>query len=145
MLIFEELYDHTNIFLLYSNLLILTQYVITTNHGVLQHAIEQLKKIPLKEQRGAQERTQLKSLLTKVEGELGSQEVSFLQSFLLPIQKWADKHLRDYHLHFAEVTTILALQPLYIYTLYAYHIFTNKLSQFMPVDYKTVNTLFNDW
>ena len=69
----------------------------------MQYAIEQLKKIPLKEQRGAQERIQLKNLLTKVEGE--SREVSFLQAFLLPIKKWADKHLGDYHLHFAEVTT----------------------------------------
>ena len=69
----------------------------------MQHAIEQLKKIPLKEQRGAQERMQLKNLLTKVEGE--SREVSFLQAFLLPIKKWADKHLGDYHLRFAEVIT----------------------------------------
>lgn len=78
------------------------QYVITSAQGILQEAIEQLKKIPLKEQRGAQERLHLKSLRSKIEGD---QDVSFLQSFLSPIQKWADKHLGDYHLHYAEVTT----------------------------------------
>ncbi|KAL5570574.1 hypothetical protein UlMin_027149 [Ulmus minor] len=78
------------------------QHVITGDQGILQHAIVQLKKIPLKEQRGAQERIHLKSLRTKAEGEMGSQDMSFLQSFLSPIQKWADKQLRDYHLNFAE-------------------------------------------
>ncbi|EXB73275.1 hypothetical protein L484_009353 [Morus notabilis] len=81
------------------------QYVITSDQGILQHAIEQLKRIPLKEQRGPQERLHLKSLRTKIEGEMGSQDVTFLNSFLAPIQKWADKHLGDYHLHFAEVIT----------------------------------------
>lgn len=70
---------------------------------MLQHAIDQLKKIPLKEQRGPQERLHLKSLHSKVEGEEGSRSLTFLQSFLLPIQKWADKQLGDYHVHFAEV------------------------------------------
>lgn len=81
------------------------QYVITSNQGILKQAIEQLKKIPLKEQRGAQERLHLKSLHSKIDGEQGLQDVSFLHSFLLPILKWADKHLGDYHLHYAEVTT----------------------------------------
>lgn len=70
---------------------------------MLQHAIEQLKKIPLKEQRGPQERIHLKSLHSKIEGEDGFRSLSFLQSFLLPIQKWADKQLGDYHQHFSEV------------------------------------------
>ncbi|KAK9081787.1 hypothetical protein Syun_031233 [Stephania yunnanensis] len=61
-----------------------------------------LKKIPLKEQRGPQERLQLKSLCSKVKDEDGFQDLSFLQSFLIPIQKWADKKLENYHLHFAE-------------------------------------------
>ncbi|OAY53359.1 protein unc-13 homolog [Manihot esculenta] len=74
------------------------QYVITQDHGLLQHIIEQLKKIPLKEQRGPQERLHLQSLRSKVEGE----DLSFLQSFLSPIQKWADKQLADYHKYFAE-------------------------------------------
>ena len=76
------------------------QYVITSEQGVLLHAIEQLKKIPLMEQRGQQERLNLKSLRSKVEGE---RDMSFLQSFLTPIQRWADKRLGDYHLHFTEV------------------------------------------
>lgn len=84
-------------------MILLGQYVITSDLGLLQLAIEQLKKIPLKEERGAQERLHLKSLCSKIEGHLGSPEVSFLQSFLSPIQKWVDKQLGDYHLHFSEV------------------------------------------
>lgn len=80
-----------------------SQHVITSEQGILQHAIEQLKKIPLKEQRGPQERSHLNSLHCRVEGDQGHKDLSFLQSFLWPIQKWADKQLGDYHLHFAEV------------------------------------------
>ncbi|XP_062093119.1 protein unc-13 homolog [Humulus lupulus] len=83
------------------------QYVITNDQGILKQAIEQLKKIPLKEQRGAQERLHLKSLYSKIEGEHGSREVSFLQSYLSPIQKWADKHLGDYHLHYGEDSAMM--------------------------------------
>lgn len=75
------------------------QYVITSERGLLRHAIQQLKKIPLKEQRGPQERIHLKTLQCRVENE----EISFLESFLSPIRSWADKQLGDYHLHFAEV------------------------------------------
>ncbi|KAK5832828.1 protein unc-13 homolog [Gossypium arboreum] len=83
------------------------QYVITSEQGILRHAIDQLKKIPLKEQRGPQERLHLKSLHVRVDGEEGSRDVSFLQSFLSPIQKWADKQLGDYHLNFAEGSMIM--------------------------------------
>jgi len=76
------------------------QYVITREHGVLLHALEQLNRIPLMEQRGQQERLHLKSLRSKVEGE---QDLSFFQSFLTPIQRWTDKQLGDYHVHFNEV------------------------------------------
>ena len=79
------------------------QFVITSEHGMLRHAIEQLKKIPLKEQRGPQERLHLKSLQSKIEGENGFRDINFLHSFLSPIKKWADKQLGDYHLHFAQV------------------------------------------
>jgi len=75
------------------------QYVITSERGLLRHAIQQLKKIPLKEQRGPQERLHLKTLQCRVDNE----EISFLESFLSPIRSWADKQLGDYHLHFAEV------------------------------------------
>ncbi|KAL5720155.1 Protein unc-13 [Ranunculus cassubicifolius] len=78
------------------------QFVVTGEQEILQHAIQQLKKIPLKEQRGQQERLHLKSLSSKVENEDGSLELTFLQSFLTPIQRWANKQLGDYHLHFAE-------------------------------------------
>lgn len=78
------------------------QYVITGEKGMLHHTIDQLKKIPLKEQRGPQERLHLKSLQSKLEGEAGSRNINFLQAFLEPIQKWADRQLADYHLHFVE-------------------------------------------
>ncbi|XP_077232896.1 plant/protein (DUF810) [Tasmannia lanceolata] len=78
------------------------QFVITGEQHLLQHAIEQLRKVPLKEQRGPQERLHLKGLICSIEGEEGSQDLTFMQSFLLPIQRWANKLLGDYHLHFAE-------------------------------------------
>uniref|UniRef100_A0A0A0KWZ4 MHD1 domain-containing protein n=1 Tax=Cucumis sativus TaxID=3659 RepID=A0A0A0KWZ4_CUCSA len=78
------------------------QFVITSEQGMLQHAIEQLKKIPLKEQRGPQERLHLKSLHSELEEEGSSRESSFLNSFIVPIQGWADRMLGDYHLHFSE-------------------------------------------
>lgn len=80
------------------------QYVITREHRILLHALEQLNKIPLMEQRGQQERLHLKSLRSKVEGE---RDMSFLQAFLTPIQRWADKQLGDYHLHFSEGSAIM--------------------------------------
>ncbi|XP_022945388.1 uncharacterized protein LOC111449639 isoform X1 [Cucurbita moschata] len=78
------------------------QYVITSEQGMLQHAIEQLKKIPLKEQRGPQERLHLKSLHSELEEEGSFRDFSFLKSFIVPIQSWADRLLGDYHLHFSE-------------------------------------------
>lgn len=83
------------------------QFVITNEQGILQHAIEQLKRIPLKEQRGPQERLHLKSMLSKVEKPEGVREFTFLQSFLSPIKKWVDKQLGDYHLHFSEASTLM--------------------------------------
>ncbi|CAH2073776.1 unnamed protein product [Thlaspi arvense] len=79
------------------------QHVITSERGLLRHAIQQLKKIPLKEQRGPQERIHLKTLQCRVENE----EISFLESFLSPIRSWADKQLGDYHLHFAEGSLVM--------------------------------------
>ncbi|KAJ8573055.1 hypothetical protein K7X08_009566 [Anisodus acutangulus] len=83
------------------------QFVITGEQMILQYVIEQLKKIPLKEQRGPQERMHLKSLHSRVEVEKGFQELTFLQSFLLPISKWADKQLGDYHLNYAEGSAMM--------------------------------------
>ncbi|KAK4410890.1 protein unc-13, partial [Sesamum angolense] len=82
-------------------------FVMTGEQDILQHAIDQLKRIPLKEQRGPQERLHLKSLSCRVQSEKGFQELTFLQSFLLPIQKWADARLTDYHLHFAEGSKLM--------------------------------------
>lgn len=82
---------------------LLLQFAITGEQGILRHVIEQLNKIPLKEQRGPQERLHLKSLQCRVEIDQKFLELSFLQSFLLPIQRWADKQLGDYHLYFPEV------------------------------------------
>ncbi|XP_076897229.1 protein unc-13 homolog [Bidens hawaiensis] len=83
------------------------QFVMTREHALLKLAIEQLNKVPLKEERGPQERMHLKSLYSKVENEEGPQELSFLQSFLIPIQKWADKQLADYHLNFSEALAMM--------------------------------------
>lgn len=83
------------------------QYVMTNEQGMLQHAIHQLKKIPLKEQRGPQERSHLRSLHSKVDVGDGFHEMSLLQSFLLPVQRWADKRLEDYHMHFAEGSVLM--------------------------------------
>ncbi|XP_055817043.1 protein unc-13 homolog [Solanum dulcamara] len=83
------------------------QFVITGEQRILQYVIEQLKKIPLKEQRGPQERMHLKSLHSRVEIDKGFQELTFLQSFLLPISKWADKQLGDYHLNYAEGSAMM--------------------------------------
>ncbi|KAL5994785.1 hypothetical protein ACLOJK_024840 [Asimina triloba] len=76
----------------------------TGEQRMLQYAVNQMKKIPLKEQRGPQERLHLKSLCCSVEG---SRDCTFMQSFLLPIQKWADKQLGDYHLHFVEGSAMM--------------------------------------
>uniref|UniRef100_A0A7N0ZYM5 Protein unc-13 homolog n=1 Tax=Kalanchoe fedtschenkoi TaxID=63787 RepID=A0A7N0ZYM5_KALFE len=78
------------------------QFVITGEQELLQHAIEQLRQIPLKEQRGPKERSLLKSLHCRYDGDHGLRDSSFLWSFLSPIHKWADKRLSDYHLHFAK-------------------------------------------
>lgn len=83
------------------------QFVITGEHNLIRYAIEHLRKIPLKEQRGPQENLHLKGLRCTVESEGRSQSLTFLQSFLMPIQKWADKKLRDYHLHFSEGSTMV--------------------------------------
>ncbi|KAI9125890.1 hypothetical protein K1719_003308 [Acacia pycnantha] len=53
------------------------QYAITNEQGILLHAIEQLKKIPLMEQRGQQERLQLKSLRSK---QLGDYHLNFSEA-----------------------------------------------------------------
>ncbi|XP_071715767.1 protein unc-13 homolog [Rutidosis leptorrhynchoides] len=83
------------------------QFVMTREHALLRHAIEQLNKVPMKEERGPQERMHLKSLYCKVENEDGSEELTFIQSYLMPIQKWADKQLADYHLHFSETLAMM--------------------------------------
>lgn len=76
---------------------------MTSEQGMLQHTIEQLNRIPLEEQRGPQEKSHLRSLYAKIDVGDGLRDVSFLQSFLVPIQRWANKRLGDYHLQFSEV------------------------------------------
>ncbi|KAG2313752.1 hypothetical protein Bca52824_025309 [Brassica carinata] len=89
------------------------QYVITSEQGLLRHAIQQLNKIPLREQRGPQERIHLKTLQCRVENE----EISFLESFLSPIRSWADKQ-----------TTICILPRFYLKTIAFRHIIFFSLS-----------------
>lgn len=84
------------------------QFVFTGEQGLLKVVIEHLRKIPLKEQRGPQERLHLKSLRSSVDADDSCQDFTFFQSFLSPVQKWVDKKLNDYHLHFLEGPNMLA-------------------------------------
>ncbi|KAJ1290442.1 hypothetical protein BS78_02G243600 [Paspalum vaginatum] len=84
------------------------QFVITGEQGLLKVVIDHLRKIPLKEQRGPQERLHLKSLHSSVDAEGSYQDFTFFQSFLSPIQKWVDKKLNDYHVHFSEGPGLMA-------------------------------------
>ncbi|CAM0906228.1 unnamed protein product [Alopecurus aequalis] len=84
------------------------QFVFTGEQGLLKAVIEHLRKIPLKEQRGPQERLHLKSLRSSVDSDDSCQDFTFFQSFLSPVQKWVDKKLNDYHLHFSEGPNMLA-------------------------------------
>ncbi|KAF0915824.1 hypothetical protein E2562_039125 [Oryza meyeriana var. granulata] len=84
------------------------QFVFTGEQGLLKAVIEHLRKIPLKEQRGPQERLHLKSLRSSVDAEDSYQDFTFFQSFLSPVQKWVDKKLNDYHLHFSEGPSMMA-------------------------------------
>ncbi|PKA58486.1 hypothetical protein AXF42_Ash008773 [Apostasia shenzhenica] len=84
------------------------QFVVTGERTLLPLLVEHLRKIPLKEQRGPQERLHLKSLQCAVQLEERSQKLSFLRTFLSPIQRWSDKKLGDYHLHFSEEETLMA-------------------------------------
>lgn len=83
------------------------QFAITGEETLLPVVIKHLRKIPLKEQMGPQERLHLKSLCCLHEWDGRSQKLTFLQSFLFPIQGWADKKLGDYHLHFSEGSSIM--------------------------------------
>ncbi|XP_074565465.1 protein unc-13 homolog [Curcuma longa] len=84
------------------------QFAITGEQKLLQFVIQHLRKIPLKEQRGPQERLHLKSLCCSIESENGWGDLTFFNSFLLPIKKWVDKKLSDYHLHFSEGASTMA-------------------------------------
>ncbi|OEL22041.1 hypothetical protein BAE44_0016941, partial [Dichanthelium oligosanthes] len=84
------------------------QFVFTGEQGLLKVVIDHLRKIPLKEQRGPQERLHLKGLRSSVDAEGSYQDFTFFQSFLAPIQKWVDKKLNDYHLHFSEGSSLMA-------------------------------------
>uniref|UniRef100_A0A453BB29 MHD1 domain-containing protein n=1 Tax=Aegilops tauschii subsp. strangulata TaxID=200361 RepID=A0A453BB29_AEGTS len=83
------------------------QFVFTGEQGLLKVVIEHLRKIPLKEQRGPQERLHLKSLRSSVDADDSCQDFTFFQSFLSPVQKWVDKKLNDYHLHFSEGSSMM--------------------------------------
>ncbi|THU43751.1 hypothetical protein C4D60_Mb02t00030 [Musa balbisiana] len=84
------------------------KFIITGEQKLLQFLIHHLRRIPLKEQRGPQERLHLKSLCCSVESEDAWQNFTFFKSFLFPIQKWADKKLADYHLHFSEGPSMMS-------------------------------------
>lgn len=79
------------------------QHVLTGEPALLQLAAQQMKRIASDSQRSTQERFYVKGLRAVVEGPDGPQELSYVQSVLMPIKRWADKQLQDYHLHFADV------------------------------------------
>ena len=79
------------------------KFVLTGESDLLRHATQQMKRIALDGQRSAQERQYMKSLRCSVENGDGHRELSFVQAILIPIKKWTDKQLGDYHTHFHEV------------------------------------------
>eukprot|EP01018_Ginkgo_biloba_P012594 Gb_03723 [translate_table: standard] len=78
------------------------QFVLTGESALLQRATQQMKRIALDGQRSAQERLYMKSLRCSVQSDDGHRELTFVQSFMLPIRKWCDRRLRDYHLQLSE-------------------------------------------
>lgn len=83
------------------------QFVLTGESDLLRHATQQMKRIALDGQRSAQERQYLKSLCCSVENGDGHKELSFVEAILIPIKKWTDKRLGDYHTHFHEGSNIM--------------------------------------
>ena len=49
----------------------------------------------------------MKSICCSVENGDGHKELSFVQSILIPIKKWTDKRLGDYHTYFHEGSSIM--------------------------------------
>lgn len=78
------------------------QFVLKGEAALLQHATQQMKRIACDGQRGAQERSYMKSLRSASNSMDSSQELTYVQSVLIPIKLWADKHLENYHAHFLE-------------------------------------------
>lgn len=78
------------------------QFVLTGEEALLKHAALQVKRIGSDAQCSAQERDYLKSLRCTFESINGPEELSYLQSFLGPIEQWAEKRLGDYHSNFAD-------------------------------------------
>eukprot|EP00249_Psilotum_nudum_P000098 c10358_g1_i1 orf=430-3825(+) len=78
------------------------QFALTGEASLLLHAMQQMKRIASGGQRSAEERIYMKNLRLIVKTKGGSQELTYVQSVLIPIKLWADKHLEDYHLHFSE-------------------------------------------
>lgn len=78
------------------------QFALTGEATLLLHATQQMKRIASDGQRGAQERSYMKSLRSTSKGNDGSQELTYVQAVLIPIKLWADKRLENYHVHFLE-------------------------------------------
>lgn len=77
--------------------------MLTGEGGLLQHAIQQMKRIASDAQRSAMERAYMQCLRATVEVSDGPKVYSFVQSVLTPIKLWADRRLDDYHSHFSDV------------------------------------------
>ncbi|KAL3689134.1 hypothetical protein R1sor_015443 [Riccia sorocarpa] len=78
------------------------QYVMTGEEALLQYATQQMKKIDSDAQRSAQERAYLRNLRCSVEDGDTRKDLSYVQAVLVPIKRWADKQLEDYHARFSD-------------------------------------------
>ncbi|KAH9315987.1 hypothetical protein KI387_024614, partial [Taxus chinensis] len=83
------------------------QFVLTGESGLLQHATQHMKRIAFDGQRSTQERLYMKNLRCSLDNVDGYQELTFVQSVLIPIKKWTDKRLVDYHANFPEGSNIM--------------------------------------
>jgi hypothetical protein len=71
---------------------------------LLRHATQQMKRI---EHSSQEIQYMKKSLCCSVENGDGHKELYFVQAILIPIKKWTDKWLGDYHTHFHKRSSIM--------------------------------------
>ncbi|KAJ7545205.1 hypothetical protein O6H91_09G110600 [Diphasiastrum complanatum] len=78
------------------------QFVLTGELSLLQHATHHIKKIALHGDRASLEKSYMKVFPSTIEGYHDLEQLSHVQSTIIPIKLWIDEQLDDYHLHFSE-------------------------------------------